>query len=120
MMMAAISVPRSSINFRISTSDFFSRSMTSRSRSDSGNEKSIDGLETRGQLKFREQICFARIGVGQNSWYNQNDREKAAAEMQKSPCRARLGPRRYSYELSKSIAALSVFSIASAPPSMNR
>ena len=50
--------PASIDEFRISASDFFSRSITSASRSFSGKEKSIAGFETRGQLNLANKSVF--------------------------------------------------------------
>ena len=52
-------------NCMISASDFFSRSITSASRSSSPTRSRCDGLETRGQLNFANKIRLARIGIRQ-------------------------------------------------------
>ena len=102
----------------ISCSDFFSRSIASASRSDSGSEKSMCGLETRGQWKLGEEIGLARIGIRQAHGVA-GAAVKGVAEMQNLGA-AFAVTGRHVLRTFQSIAALSVFSIASAPPSMKR
>src|SRR6266516_1268751 len=58
IISAQISIPRCSMNSRISRSAFCSRSITSASRFDSGNEKSMCGHDTRGQSNFANKSVF--------------------------------------------------------------